>query len=169
MKWKRKDGCAMLIILEGIALCFVLLFVCSVGIANGPVNMVFFYEKNVQRRVVELGLITEKKIRRNSLIASAALFIPVLLFPPAAVYGLNGARAFGDLFLQMSGVLLIAGLFDRIFIDWYWVGRTKAWIIPGTEDLKPYIPGKTLLMKWTGTVIGFPLIAAVVSAVLVRI
>ena len=23
---------------------------------------------------------------------------------------------------------------DRLFIDWYWVGKTKAWDIPGTED-----------------------------------
>ena len=24
---------------------------------------------------------------------------------------------------------LIMGLFDRIFIDWYWVGKTKTWIM----------------------------------------
>lgn len=35
----------------------------------------------------------------------------------------------------LGAVLLIVGVFDRLYIDWYWVGRTKAWIIPGTEDL----------------------------------
>ena len=35
---------------------------------------------------------------------------------------------------------MIEGLFDRFFIDWFWVGKTKAWLIPGTEDLMPYIP-----------------------------
>lgn len=30
--------------------------------------------------------------------------------------------------------------FDRIFIDWYRVGKTDARNILETEDLKPYIP-----------------------------
>ena len=37
--------------------------------------------------------------------------------------------------MQITIILLIVGLFDRLFIDWYWVGKTKAWFIPGTEDL----------------------------------
>ena len=36
-------------VLEGVAMCFVLLIICVVGIANGPVGMVFFYEKEVQQ------------------------------------------------------------------------------------------------------------------------
>ena len=32
-------------VLEGVAMCFVLLIICVVGIANGPVGMIFFYEK----------------------------------------------------------------------------------------------------------------------------
>ena len=48
----------------------------------------------------------------------------------------------------MTIILWIAGLFDRFFIDWYWVGHTKAWIIPKTEGLQPYIPQKVLLRKW---------------------
>ena len=39
----------------------------------------------------------------------------------------------------LGAILLIMGLFDRLYIDWHWVGRTKAWIIPGTEDLMPCI------------------------------
>ena len=34
-----------LAVLEGIVMCFVLLIICVVGIANGPVGMVFFYER----------------------------------------------------------------------------------------------------------------------------
>ena len=60
-------------------------------------------------------------------------------------------------------IYLISGLFDRIFIDWYWVGKTKAWIIPGTEDLMPYIYGKTLIGKWLSTVIGFPVLAVLIA------
>ena len=42
----------ILAILEGIVMCFVLLIVCVVGIADGPVGMVFFYEKEVQDKAI---------------------------------------------------------------------------------------------------------------------
>lgn len=156
----------MLIILEGIVMCFILLMVCIIGIRNGPVGAVYFFEPEVQERVVQLGLTTKEKIRRDYGIAGAALFLPVLILVPAMVYFVNGARTFIDLFWQMTAVLMIMTLFDRIFIDWYWVGRTKAWIIPGTEDLMPYIPRKTLIGKWVGSLVGFPLIAAILAAVM---
>lgn len=156
----------MLIILEGIVMCFILLMVCVVGTRNGPVGSVYFYEPEVQERVVQLGLTTKEKIRRDYAIAGVCLFLPVLVLVPAMVWFLNGARTFADLFWQMTAVLMIMNLFDRIFIDWYWVGRTKAWIIPGTEDLMPYVPKKTLIRKWVGTLVSFPLIAAILAAVM---
>ena len=39
----------------------------------------------------------------------------------------------------LGAILLIMDVFDRLYIDWYWVGRTKAWIIPDIEDLMPCI------------------------------
>jgi hypothetical protein len=42
-----------IILLEGIAACFLLLITCVVGIANGAVNLVCLYEKEVQDRVIE--------------------------------------------------------------------------------------------------------------------
>lgn len=156
----------MLIILEGIVMCFILLMVCIIGIQNGPVGSVYFYEPEVQERVVQLGLTTKAKIKRDYMIAGVALFASVLVLVPAMVYVVNGARTFGELFWQMTAVLTIMNLFDRIFIDWYWVNRTKTWIIPGTEDLMPYVPKKTVIRKWTRTLVGFPLIAAIMAAVM---
>ena len=63
----------------------------------------------------------------------------------------------------------MAGLFDRLFIDWWWVGHTKAWIIPGTEEFMSYIYDKTLVGKWVGTLIGFPILAAIISGVITLI
>lgn len=85
------------------------------------------------------------------------------MLPPAIVYGINGAEGFLDGFIQILVILMIAGLFDRLFIDWWWVGHTKAWVIPGTEDLMPYIYGKTLVKKWIGTIVGFPILAALLA------
>lgn len=156
----------MLLIIEGLVMCFVLLIVCVVGIANGPVGLVLLYEDDVQQRVVELGLSTKEKIQRNFILCSVALFLPLFILPPLMVYGINGATGFWDGFWQMSIILWIQGLFDRIFIDWYWVEKTKAWEIPGTEDLKPYIPSKMLVIKWISTIVMNPLIAAIVAGIL---
>lgn len=153
----------MTVILEAVVMCFVLLIICVVGMANGPEGMVFFYEKEVQERVIELGLTTEEKIRKRKTVTFFALMIPQFLLVPYMVYGINGAKDAGTAAFQMIVIYLISGLFDRIFIDWYWVGKTKAWIIPGTEDLMPYIYGKTLIGKWLSTVIGFPVLAVLIA------
>jgi hypothetical protein len=155
-----------MILIEGIVMCFVLLIICVVGIANGPVGLVVFYEQEVKERVVELGLTTKEKIQKTSIITGIALFVPMLVLVPLMVYGINGAKGFWDGYWQMLAILMISGLFDRIFIDWWWVGHTKAWIIPGTEDLMPYIYGKTLVRKWLGTVVGFPILAAILAGVM---
>ena len=79
-----------------------------------------------------------------------------------SVFFINKARGFWECFIQMTAILLIEGFFDRLFIDWYWVNHTKAWIIPGTEDLRPYINKKAFINKWIGTLVGFPLISAII-------
>ena len=159
----------MILVVEGIVMCFVLLLVCVIGIANSPVGLVLLYEKDVQQRVVELGLTSRDEIHKNFVFCSIAMFVPLFVLPPMMVYGINGASSFWDGFWQMSIILWIQGLFDRFFIDWYWVGKTKAWLIPGTEDLKPYIPKKTLIVKWAATLIVFPLVMAVIAFVMDRV
>lgn len=155
----------MLIVLEGIAMCFILLLICVVAIANGAVGGVALFENDVQKRVVELGYTTERKIKRGLIGLSVAMFVPLFTLVPFMVYCINGANGFWSAFWQMSLIMWIMGLFDRLFIDWYWVGHTKAWEIPGTEDLKPYIPKIALIRKWVFTVVGFPAISAIVAGV----
>ena len=150
----------ILILIEGLVMCFLLLITCVIGIANGPVGLVGLYEQDVHDRVVELGYTTKKKIKTSFMITAIALFVPVIVLVPIMVYCINGVSSFWDGFLQMTAINWIAGLFDRLFIDWYWVGHTKAWIIPGTEDLRPYIPRKVLLRKWLGTILLYPAISA---------
>ena len=154
------------VLIEGVVACFIVLMACVVGIANGPVGLVCLYEKEVQQRVIERGLTTEARIRRSVRLFRLFGILPLFLFVMIAVYGINGARGFGEGFRQILVILLTEGLFDRLFIDWYWVGKTKAWIIPGTEDLMPYIYGKTLIAKWLLTLVGYPVFAAILAAVM---
>ena len=155
----------MLVLLEGLVMAFWLLLICVVGIANGAVGLVIFYEQDVQDRVVELRLTTKETIRKTMKKSSALLFVPVFTVVPAMVYGINGAHGFWEGFWQMTAILYIMNLFDRLFIDWYWVKHTKAWVIPGTEDLQPYIPRKTIIRKWVGTFVGFPVLAAILAGI----
>ena len=105
----------MVILLEGLVMSFLLLLVCVVGIANGPVNLVCLYEQDVQERVVELGYITKEKIKKNETVTTLALFLPVLLLTPAMVYGINGTESFREGFWQMTLILWTMNLFDRLF------------------------------------------------------
>lgn len=159
----------MILVIEGIVMCFLLLITCVIGIANGPVGLVVLYEKDVQDRVVELGYTTRDKIKRSLIIISIALFLPMILLVPFMVYYINGAVGFWNGFWQMTIILWIAGLFDRFFIDWYWVGKTKAWDIPNTEDLKPYIPTKVLIRKWIGTIFVYPIFSAILAGIMALI
>lgn len=165
--WEFERGIMnMILIVEGLAMCFILLIVCVIGIADGPAGLVTFYEEDVKNRVLEMGLTAREKIRKSAVMSGLAALAPMLLFIPYMVYGINGAVGFKQGFVQMLIIGLIYGLFDRLFIDWYWVGKTKAWNIPGTEDLKPYIPKKTLYRKWFGTLIVHPLFYALIAWVM---
>ena len=156
----------LMTIIEGLVVCFIVLMACVVGIANGAVNLVCLYEKEVQDKVVEIGLITREKIQRNKMLFLIFGMLPCWVFMVYAVYFINGARGFWDGFWQMYVIMMIEGLFDRLFIDFFWVGKTKAWIIPETEKLMPYIYGKTLASKWIGTLIGSPILAAALSGIM---
>ena len=159
----------MLIIMEGIVLCFILLIFCVIGIANGPEKFTVFYEKEVQDKAIKLGYTTKKDIKKQTIISIIVLYLPCFVLVPFMVYYINGAKEFSDIFIQSLLIMYIMGLFDRFFVDYYWVEHTKAWDIPNTEELKPYIPKKMKIFKWIGTIIGFAIIALIVALVMSNI
>jgi hypothetical protein len=158
----------VLAVLEGIILSFALLMICVLSIKNGPIGGVHYYEKEVQDRVVEMGLITEKEIKRNNTVSGIPFFIMMIIVCPVMVFFLNGASGFTEGFIQLTAAYLICNAFDRLFIEWYWVGHTKAWIIPGTEDLMPYIPKKAWIRKLVVSMIMYPVSAALLSFIFSR-
>ena len=128
------------IITEGILLGALLVLLCAVGIRKGAVNMVFLYHRDVQDRCVQNGLITRERIWQNRKIFKG-LGIPLYFtFVLVSVYAVNGARGFWPGFWQMFAILSILNLIDRLLIDEYWVGHTRAWDIPGTEDTMKKTP-----------------------------
>ena len=151
------------IVMEGLLLGTLLVIFCAVGIRKGAVNMVFLYHTDVQERCIQNGLITREQIRKNRRLFKS-LGIPVYLaFILVSVYIVNGARGFWPGFWQSFAILSIVNLIDRFFIDAYWVGHTKAWVIPGTEDMRPYIDRRDKLEKWLLGTVGFAVLSAILA------
>ena len=159
----------LLLVIESLVMCFLLLLPLVIGISNGAENLVVLYEKDVQERVIELGLTNKKKIKNSFNILLLVLYVPVLFLIPLMVCFINGARGFFEIFWQTALISFITQLFDRLFIDWYWVEHTQAWNIPNTEELKPYIPKKMKIIKWLGTIFGFAIIALIIALVMSNI
>ena len=81
-------------------------------------------------------------------------------------YAINGARGFWPGFWQMLVILSIMNLIDRFLVDGWWVGHTDAWIIPGTEDLRPYITAADKRKKWLFGTVGMAFISAILSGIM---
>ena len=154
------------VILEGLGLGVLLVLVCAVGIRKGAVGMVHLYSQEVQDRCVKLGLTSHEKIKRNSLIFKAVCVPGYIAYVLVCVYAVNGARGFLEGFWQLLVILSVMNLIDRFLVDGYWVGCTRAWTIPGTEDLKPYITAKDKAKKWLFGTVGMAVIAAVLAGIM---
>ena len=160
---------AIKLILEGLGLGFLLYLICAIGIRNGAVGMVHLYDQKVQERVVQLGLSTADEIRKRSVLFRSLCLPGYLIYVLICVYVINGARGFFEGFWQGFVILFIMNLIDRFLIDEYWVGHTKAWIIPGTEDLRPYITAEDKKKKWIMGTAGMALLAAILSGIMALI
>ena len=154
------------IIIEGLILGLLLVLYCAFGIRNGAVNMVFLYHPDVQEKSIQSGLITREKIKRNQLIFKVLGISSYFAYVLICVYVINDARGFWPAFWQMFGILSIVNVIDRLLIDEYWVGHTKAWEIPGTEDMKPYIHRKDKVGKWLVGTVGFALLCAILAGIM---
>lgn len=154
------------VILEGLGLGILLILICAIGIRKGAVGMVHLYSHEVQDRCVQLGLSTHEKIKRNSLMFKAVCIPGYIAYVLVCVYAINGTRGFPGGFWQLLVILSVMNLIDRFLIDDFWVGHTKAWIIPGTEDLKPYITAKDKCKKWIFGTVGMAVLSAVLAAIM---
>ncbi len=154
------------VLIEGLILGILLVLICAVGIRKGAVGMVHLYEPEVQARCVELGLTTFEKIKHNSLVFKAVCLPGYIAYVLVCVYAINGARDFVTGFWQLFVILSVMNLIDRFLIDDYWVGHTKAWIIPGTEDMRPYINAAAKRKKWLFGTVGMAVISAVLAGIM---
>ncbi len=152
-------------ILEGLGLGALLVAVCAAGIRKGAVGMVHLYDQKVQERCIALGLTTKEKIKRNAL-RFKAICIPVYrAYALLCAYVINGAQTFWSAFWQFFVILSVMNLMDRLGIDGYWVGHARAWVIPGTEDLMPYISKADKQRKWLFGTLGMAVFSLILAGI----
>ena len=127
--------------------------------------MVHLYDQAVQERCIELGLTTKEKIKGNALRFKAICIPMYLAYVLLCVYAVNGAQGYWDGFWQCFVILSVMNLIDRLGIDGYWVGHTGAWVIPGTEDLMPYISKAEKQKKWLFGTVGMAVFSLILAAI----
>ena len=157
---------AIKVIVEGLGLGFLLYLICAIGIKNGAVGMVHLYNSEVQKRVIENGLITPEEIKKRSILFKCMCIPGYFIYVFVCAYLINGARGFVDGFWQMFVILSIMNVIDRVLVDGYWVGHTDDWNIPGTEDLKPYISANDKKKKWIFGTVGMAIVSAILSGIM---
>ena len=101
-----------------------------------PVGGAFYYEQDIQDRLVELGLITHERIARRRRVALVSGLVAVLAVLFACVCVINGARGYLDIVWQTYVLFVLMEAFDCVVIDTWWVALSGWWDIPGTEDLR---------------------------------
>ena len=138
-----------MIILQLLLFCAVFTLMVKLGVGNNALNGLYFYPKAVQERVYELGLTDRQTVQRKRKIFMTAFFI-VMLTVLLLIIGLwNGVVDFPDAYLQALLFLEVMNWYDGIVIDRLWVGHSKFWIIPGTEDI-PFVQTWKQVLKKRG-------------------
>ena len=105
-------------------------------------------------------------LRRNALLFKIICIPGYIAYVLVCVYAINGASGFLTGFRRLLVILSVMNLIDRFLVDGFWVGHTKAWTIPGTEDLKPYITSKDKCKKWIFGTVGMAVISAILSGIM---
>lgn len=133
------------LIFECIIYCGIFFGLVKLSVLKSPLTGVFWYPKDVQERIYNLGLANREDQKRK-----ASRFKPFFILVLAItiifmVSVINKPNDFLSAYLQLLLILSVSVWFDKIVIDTIWVG-TDFWKIPGTEDLQIKKPLKVRVM-----------------------
>lgn len=138
-----------LIALQLVLYCALFTLMVKLGVGGSALNGLYFYPKPVQARVYELGLISPETVSRKRKSFMTAFFL-VMAAALVLIIGLwNGVRDFGTAYWQALLFLEVMNWFDGIVIDRLWVGHSRFWVIPGTEDI-PFVQSWAQVLKKRG-------------------
>ena len=138
-----------MIALQLILFCALFTLMVKLAVGNNALNALYFYPKPVQERVFELDLTDKETVAKKRkhfmipffLVMLAALLLIIVLW--------NGIHDFWPAYWQALLFLEVMNWYDGFVIDRLWVGHSKLWIIPGTEDI-PFVQTWRQVLKKRG-------------------
>ena len=147
-------------LIEAIVLCVLFHLGVLLQVRKDPAGRVYGYPPAIVERYIQLGKIPDKKnpstLERVKKKWPAAIVLGMIL--GAVVYFVNGSRSFLNGFLVSYGLWLIVDWYDAIVIDILWLCHSKAYILPGTEDMTAAYHDYRYHVKssYVGMLIGLP-------------
>ena len=143
--------------------CALFTLMVKIAVGSSPLNGLYFYPKPVQERVFALGLtdrVTVSRKRRRFMIP----FFLVMATALVLIVGLwNGVHVFWPAYWQALLFLEVMNWYDGVVIDRLWVGHSRFWIIPGTEDI-PFVQTWPQVLKKRGILTLIWLAGAAIAA-----
>jgi len=159
----------MKLLIQLILYCALFTGMVRYAVRGGAVDGLYFYPKPVQERAVVIGL-TTKEIIKEKMRKFMILFYLVMLTALLLIIALwNRVDSYKTAYLQALLFLEVMNWYDGIVIDKLWVGHSKFWIIPGTEDLPFVQTWKQVLKKRCFLSLIWVVGAAVVAALVMII
>ncbi|MBR3741607.1 MAG: hypothetical protein IKN04_14335 [Clostridia bacterium] len=152
-----------MIVLQSVLFCALFTLMVKLAVRGSALNALFFYPKPVQERVYQLGLTDRETVARKRKRFMIPFFL-VMLAALLLIVGLwNGIDAFWPAYFQALLFLEVMNWFDGIVIDRLWVGHSRLWIIPGTEDI-PFVQTWPQVMKKRGVLTLIWIVGAAIVA-----
>ncbi len=152
-----------MIVLQLILFCALFTLMVKLAVGGSALNGLYFYPKPVQEKVYALGLTDRETVARKRKRFMIPFFL-VMLSALVLIIGLwNGVRRFWPAYWQALLFLEVMNWYDGVVIDRLWVGHSRFWIIPGTEEI-PFVQTWPQVMKKRGILTLIWIVGAAVVA-----
>ncbi|MBR2739738.1 MAG: hypothetical protein IKD87_03620 [Oscillospiraceae bacterium] len=135
-----------MILIQLILFCALFTLMVKIAVGDNALNGLYFYPVPVQEKTFELGFADRSTVRKKRMRFMIPFFL-VMLTALVLIIGLwNGIRSFIPAYIQALLFLEVMNWYDGIVIDRLWVGHSRFWVIPGTEDI-PFVQTWTQVIR----------------------
>ena len=138
-----------MMILQLILFCALFTLMVEIGVGNNALNGLYFYPKPVQEKVYELGLTDQETVAKKRKVFMIAFFAVMAAALILIIRVWNGIQSFWAAYWQALLFLEVMNWYDGIVIDRLWVGHSRFWVIPGTEEI-PFVQTWPQVLKKRG-------------------
>ena len=156
-----------MIILQLVLFCALFTLMVKIAVGNNALNGLYFYSKPVQEKAYELGLTDRETVAKKRKLFMTAFFAVMATALISIIRVWNGIQSFWTAYLHALIFLEVMNWYDGIVIDRLWVGHSRFWVIPGTEEI-PFVQTWPQVLKKRGIltliwIAGATVIAGIVS------